>query len=68
MTYVNIQMKYQPKKQGETVKAQRSDNGEWVRGECFFWTGRFFNFVICENHHERISHGHKVNPFTIEQV
>jgi len=68
MIYLNVQMNYCPEKQGEIVRAKRKDNGEWVSGECFFWTGRFFRFIICESHHERVSQGHIVDAFSIEKI
>jgi hypothetical protein len=68
MIYLNVQMKYKPKRQGEIVKATRIDNGEQVIGQCFYWEGNHFRAVVCEAHHERVSHGHKIDPYSIEQV
>lgn len=45
----------------------RIDTGEKVTGELFTWEKFPYTKIICEPHHERISHGHRVDPFRIEE-
>lgn len=43
----------------------RLDNGESVTGELFTWEKYQHVAIICEDCHERISQGHRVDPFNL---
>lgn len=65
MKIYSIQSAHEPTRQGEIVTAIREDNGQPITGECYFTPGRPFSYRICEDHHERVSHGHLIKPFSI---
>lgn len=52
----------------EKFTGRRLDTGETVTGELFTWDKFPITAIICEDHHERISQGHRVDPFSIQKA
>lgn len=48
--------------------ATRLDNGKQATGKLFTWKKFPGTAIICEDHHERISQGHRIELCTIKQL
>lgn len=54
--------------QGVLFTGNRLEDGQKVTGELHYWDKYQPIAIITEAHHERISDGHRVNPFHLERA